>query len=394
LNLQIFNLLCHFITTLFIYWIIRLVIKKKPDSSLPAILGCAFYIFLAPDLWYFSNVYSVDIFWHYIWVIGIFYVMKILIDIEEGRVSQNSLYILGCINFFMIYAEFQGLLFALSVIIYSLTQLKKSKFYKRIIITLIVSSVLSLFLTLIQYSSVSDGIQKFLNLMLLKGKERSYSGDFHFSWIIKTYFDFYSYAWAALGLIFLALILQKKQRWRDLLTVKELTLLFFAVFPVITHHLLLLQWTAVHEFSTLKSSLFFVFGIAILFNKISRLQQRHKNVQGLTLMAMLLCLAGSINTYKTEIVRSPDPDRFYRLGQKIRENVSDNETVFAISKERIVPQIVYYAKRNIQEVQNIDGVRDWLQWFDNKKIALFYIDEELNIIKIDRLEKKQGQLLF
>ena len=88
--LQIFNMTLHAIAAIFIFLTIRLAISNSTYKDFYAVFGSIIFIFTAPNLWYFSNIYSWDIFWHYIWVAAI-YIFILLIDYSKKGYSSNLL---------------------------------------------------------------------------------------------------------------------------------------------------------------------------------------------------------------------------------------------------------------------------------------------------------------
>ena len=383
-NLQILNLIFHLVATVFVYHTICMVLSPDANPKFAALLGSTFFIFLAPNLWFFSNTYSWDIFWHYIWVIGIYYAVRLIKNISEKKFNNTSLYVLGLINFFMIYAEYQGLLYALSVISYAFIKLKKAESYKKVIFTLVVTSMLSVSLTFWQYCSIS-GVDRFLHILNWTLRRRSILGQFDYRDIFLNYQRGFFYVLPPIVLMMVILVKKRLGRLSTLFTGRELTLLYFSALPVVTHHIMLMQWTAIHDYSVLKSSVFVSFLIAILFSKIDFYCKRNKVCLLLPLVFMMGSLITSIHTYKSKFANHGNPNRFYEIGKTIRENALDDEVVFALSEERTVPQIIYYAHRNIQPVKSSEEVETWLRQHGRNKGVVFHIDQNDKIVNIEKV---------
>lgn len=98
--LQIFNMTLHCIASIFIFMTIRLVMPDRNYRDFYAVFGSIIFIFTAPNLWFFSNVYSWDIFWHYVWVIAIYVFILALKNFNEGYSINGLLFLLGVLTFF------------------------------------------------------------------------------------------------------------------------------------------------------------------------------------------------------------------------------------------------------------------------------------------------------
>ena len=100
LNLQLFNLAGHLFATLVLYFTLCRVLSRGSSPHTASAVGAAAFIFLAPNLWYYSNVYSWDTFWHYLCIAGIFCVIRISDAIRHSRLTAGSLVLLGLVIFF------------------------------------------------------------------------------------------------------------------------------------------------------------------------------------------------------------------------------------------------------------------------------------------------------
>ncbi|MCH7951723.1 hypothetical protein IH980_03235 [Patescibacteria group bacterium] len=133
LNLQLLNILLHFIAALFVYLLLYDILPRN-NRVIPSVVGSATFILMAPNLWFFSNTYSWDIIWHYFWIVGLFIFQKTIKSIESDSRENLNVYMgaLALINFLTIYSEYQGLFFSLSILIFSAVRFKRSKLYRRL----------------------------------------------------------------------------------------------------------------------------------------------------------------------------------------------------------------------------------------------------------------------
>lgn len=387
INLQLFNMAGHFIATFFLYLTISMVVPGRPEGKFAALIGAGVFIFLAPNLWYFSNTYSWDIFWHYLWVVGIWVVLRIYRDIDQGKQITIPLYILSVVTFFMVYSEYQGLLFALSVVLCSYWYLKPSKYFKQILATVTIASAVAFLLTVYQYQSVTGGWTLLGNLVLSKFRDRSLPPQGGMEQIA------YSNIWVHYARSFfyilipvysMVVVLRKHStaRFGEWFTKAETQLVWLCVFPVVTHHILLIQWTAVHSYSVVKSSVFLSTIIAILLYKILSNDLVSRPLKCFALVTIVSAMLMSVMKYRGDFSIAKDPDRYFRIGELIRAHVSSKDVVFAVSHWMVEPQIIYYSGRNIEGVADKNEALKWLRKHRRVQGKVFYIDKDYKVTGI------------
>ena len=308
LNLQLFNLAGHLCGTLLIFFTLGRVLSHGPSSRTAAAAGAVTYIFLAPNLWYGANVYSWDTFWHYLWIAGIFCVIRLDDAIGHSPVSVAAFVPLGLATFFVTYSEYQGVLFALSVALWGLARLshhltseardrpaipslrllavlnvlsstptlvkrrapctdgslthfasphgekgglgnvRRSRHYARMIFVAMGASALAIGLTALQYSlQVGPGV--WMRSVADTAGFRSYLGDYDWMDIPWNYLWAISYASLPVAALAAGWLKWGHPSWPVRLRDSEVLFAYLSVTPVIVHHLLLPQWTAVHNYS-------------------------------------------------------------------------------------------------------------------------------------------------
>jgi len=393
LGIQIINMVFHLIASVFVYKILQRIFKDEEYKEIISLTGSAFFVLLAPHLWYFSNIYVWDIFWKYFWVMGIYWITKISDDISEGQARKADILILSFINFLLIYTENHGVLFAASVFLYALVNWKRSPYYKQIIIAVTCSSFLSAGLIFFHYSSIS-GVKAFIDFLIETGKRRSFLVEADPKRIISYYKHCFTSIFLPIFFMVSFLIYKKRQQFFKMFSKRERTLFYFSLFPVITHHLLMLQWTAQHESSVVKTGVFLVFLLAVLMNKVMNCFQKKEAVLSVLLAFLIAFLMITVLQYKAHFVYSKDTERFYRTGREIKEAVRDDEVVFVVTNEMVYPHVIYYAKRNMQEVKNEKEAIKWLQKYNRKKGVVFYLryqhgKDVFHMEEIKRIDDKQ-----
>ena len=161
LNLQLLNILLHFIAALFVYMLLYDILPRN-NRVIPSVVGSATFILMAPNLWFFSNTYSWDIIWHYFWIVGLFIFQKTIKSIESDSRENLNVYMgaLALINFLTIYSEYQGLFFSLSILIFSAVRFKRSKLYRRLFYVIFFSTTSVMLLVLAQYSCYTKHLSR------------------------------------------------------------------------------------------------------------------------------------------------------------------------------------------------------------------------------------------
>jgi len=166
LPLQILNLICHFMSAFFVYFILILMLDKE-SSGLPALFGFAVYLFSPETMWFQSNVYMSEILAQLFFIMGAYFFLKL----DAGRGGKADYFLFGLANFLLNYTEWLGVFFALSASLYALKNFRRKEM--RIILAIIAATTLiPLALTLWQYASIS-GLDAFLGPALEKFKFRS-----------------------------------------------------------------------------------------------------------------------------------------------------------------------------------------------------------------------------
>jgi hypothetical protein len=355
------------------------VIPSGQRIHIPAVLSCLFFIFMPANLWAFSNVYCWDVFFLPLWLIGIYIVTRLIIKIKENQISPLSHILLGLINFLMVYTEYMGIFWTLSVFLFAMYYRKESKQYKWICYNVVLTTLLSLTLTFLQYSLL-DGPSSIINVYLHKFFHDTVVG--HQTWELKNILYYYKICFLP-GIIFLfllssALLFLGRKGNRLCIAKAEGHLVYFSLLPILLHHGVFLPSTCSHYFLILKSSVFIAFLSSIILSKILSQVRREQMPVFLLILSLVMMLLGyqSMHIYHQEFISSGH-DNHYNAGQFIRINSKDHETVFLNKCPH--PQTVFYSKRNIQAVRDIQEARKWLKVHKRKHGVLFIHDGETSV---------------
>ena len=397
LPLQIFNLVIQLISAFFIFLIVRDLTKKYYLDRLnyPAILGFIIYTFSSATLWLHSNAFFADMLIQPLFIIGIYIFQKITTKEQVGNLDY---WLLGLTTFLMIYTEWLGVLFAFSIFIYCLFDIKKPG-SKKILLTTITSSVLSLTLIIWQYSQIS-GLNAFLKALtnryflrsgLTSNTDFGLSYTTPLSWINLMV----SYIWGYAAIFIITFILlsfyliYKFQIKEKIKIEKQEMLIFYIILsPILLHHFLLFNFTVIHDFALLKDSIFIAIFTALIYHRLISLNLKSytKLAFWITNLLVVLCIIASIFTY----VQSASYNvNFKNTGQRIRTTAKNDEVIFlkTPNKFHLSPPLIFYAHRNIAMWENEAAARELMAKDQAARGIIFTLDQDIKITKIEYLEK-------
>jgi hypothetical protein len=356
LPLQIFNLSLHFICGILIYLALTLLLDCENEVCIPAVLGFTVYIFSPQTLWLQSNVYMSDIFVQVLFIAGIYFVLKWA---KYGPCSGISSYLkLGALTFCFVYAEWLGVMFALSLLLYARLN-RDQPWAKGLWVAVILGTCTALGLMIWQYSLIS-GLHAFLvsshhRYLLRSGLGQQGGPDFHpwslLGWLLILTYLLVAYAadflllalWAAMG---------KKYAGPEIGRNMKTAVFCSAVLPPILHHLVFFNFTAYHEFSTLKDAPM----IALLAGALASRLWKKQGTANFSFMSSRTLLIGSVVLFcaiaipEYRVLTGPLVPAYKAIGECIARNSTPDEVVFAQFQQPWaipLPQVVLYAHRNI-----------------------------------------------
>ena len=273
---------------------------------------------------------------------------------------------------------------------------------RRVLFIIIITSIASLALTFWQYSQIS-GFNAFIrmsigNYLVRSGVAQLVDKNLHYwdiqSWKnIKCYYvDGYSPFLILLSIVaFLYFVLGKKRITKNIFHKNriEITTLYLCITPVIIHHLLFFNLTSVHDFSVLKDGVFISVLIALFYHGLINIFQvdvSDKNrIRIIKIMNLIVILMVIFSIYKYLTINSYNNDSFKNIGKEIARLANNDEIVFIkAEKFNIVPQIVFYAHRNIAEWKGYSKAKELLDLNNVEQGVIFILSE-----KNDRIIRKE-----
>ncbi len=374
--LQLFNMLLHFLSAVFVYFIVCLLSFNRARSHLhvPSFVAFLFYLFAPATLWFQGNVYMSDMAVQLPFVIGVYVVLKMII--RQKFYVPKYIFFYSLVLFSMIYTSWLGVFFAIAVIVYSLLHTRASKGFSMLILLTIGVLFLTLRLIIYQYSSIAglsalltESIDRYLVRGSLGNLQDGFFGfvgsylfflkNLIYNYLLN-YFFFYLIIAGFIGFVF------SRHKLKITFSENGYRFMWLSVLPIGLLHLLFLNYSE-HDFTVLYASLFFSVLCGIFYDKIKKSaavsNQRLNLVFGISLLLLIIHFTISNmpgpKNYKGERY---DTDKL--KGEYIAQQAKVDEVVFMLEKPE--PQLLFYAQRNIKVINDANQAMTFLQ---QRKIA-------------------------
>lgn len=384
-SIEAFNLLLHYVSSLFFFLLI-LRLSQNRYAFLSGIIGTACYIFFAPLLWLFSETYSWDIAWHYVLIIEL-YVLCLFLFASKQKDDKKTTRLaiaLGVVNFFANSTEFQGIIFAIFLIAFSMLQ-SQNRFYKKLFLPMTIAVVASLGITFVQACTVS-GVSETVKLITEKIHEYSTLGcssvyPCNVSGYVRNYQTYYPYIVVPSAYIACIAFLRKKQNSLHGVSLYGRITIFVVLFHILLHDFLFLPDSMTHEFPLIKVGILFAIIIAFFTPTAVRFFRNQAVGVGFWIAIISITLVYSVQTYTVNRSSfTPTIHRYKTLGERIAVETKTDEPVFIISSDVIQPQIEYYAKRTIKRVSSKENAINFLKRRNIQAGQLYTVDKYWNVI--------------
>ena len=374
LNLQVLNIFFHLIASLIFFFITKKILSASyyPKEAL-AVIGVLFLLFLPGHLWFFSNIYSWDIFWFYALLAATACTLTLKERIDTNQPLEPYLGLYGVSIFVLIYSDIYGLLYALTVILFTLEMMGKNKAYKKIIPVTLAAFFAAFLLTALQYSSIA-GPKSLWECLLSTRKNYLFQGlgDFQNMWLHAR--TAYNLLFIPLVITLAAVVIQQKKNFLNSFSSLERAALFLTFSPAVLFYMIQTRWSAIHDYSMLRIVPFLILALIILLSKL-RIPLTWTTK---TILAVLIWkfLWACIYYYGVCFSYSADVSFFKRHGEFIRNNANDDEVVFIVTEyhEGIDPRYSYYARRNVQWIGDPLHAVGWLLTYGKQKGVAVYFD--------------------
>ncbi len=409
-GIRTIGLVNHFFCGFFIFLIINACfgVNIREKVFAPAIAAFVVYTFAAGNLWFHANTYFADMQVH-LFVLAFLYVFILFLR-KEILVKKASLWF-GLLAFLGVYTEWIMLFVAFFVFCFFVFKAFKKSENWQIVFFIGLGVFSALVLTLIQYSSIS-GVADLFNTLEFKYKQRSGMvegfAEYGFSYAsenpFKRLLEHYETNYGETGLLvtihliilaFLASFVTKQKQWSKYFHILALLALVLSV--ILIHHFVFFNFTLVHDFSSLKTSIFYslfvAFVAAILFDFIKEKVAKKKWLY--ISYSLLLLVFVALSTQEYLEVNNDDKLSYdtYKFGTLIKEYIPKDELV--CSPYGTTPEAWYYAQRNVQYTVDLNEAKAKLCYIHYNKAAFIEVkDNGYTVTKIDSLGNKRSEEYF
>jgi hypothetical protein len=390
-GVRVFSLLIHLACCVLVFSILNALFKKniKDHFCWSALVGFSVYLFAPGNLWFHCNVYFADMLVQ-LFVLSFAFVFIKLYRNEYSIKKASILFLV--IVFLGLYTEYIMLFLASFAALFFLIKSFKNKQMLRPVFALGIGAVLSLGVTYFQLSLI-DGLDSLIKSQSSRLKERSGMVEeaaehdksyFSRNSIVNINNHFKTNYFSVVRMVFfsvlvLLLLLVNTERRRSFLQRNKLFLILFGIISasIFTHNFAFLNFTAVHDFSTLKSSTLFALIIALLFNELRLFVTEKNDVESkmlltLSSIAFLALIYFSIKEYHdVNNTRDFAWDQ-YEVGEIVKANTKGDELVF--TSEFVSPMLMYYAQRRVLPIGSKEHALQITQ--DIKYTKLAFVKKE------------------
>lgn len=386
-SIKFFHLWVNYISALFVYFTICLLgtNRARSDLYLPGFIGFVIYLFNPATLWFQSNAYMSDMLVHAFFIVGVYTALKMFMR-RKFRVPKYFL-TYSAFVFLMCYTSWLGYFFAFSAVIYSLFKARKNREFLIPSLIGVGAAFLALALTLWQYSHIAGWdalLTELTNRITHRGSlEGSNAGWLGYLYVkaMETKLLLFNYITSYLPIYFLLIYFMRRilsaGRMRIVFTRNGYRFLWLSSLPIILLHFTLLNYSA-HDFTTLYASLFLSVLVGILYDKIYHGQATKRKSLNVALGLTLVLMIGQyffINRPGEISLRGDRYDWFEQAGTEIAKEAGDNEVVFLLGRKPM-PELIWYSKRNIQQVGSRDEALNWLRTHERNVGRLFSLDKD------------------
>ena len=402
IGLYVFNIVLHSFICILLYILICRVYNVNVRDTLytPALLASSLYLFSTQTLWCHVYMYFADSLIQLLWVT--YLLLSFMIFRRNQIYNWLALGLFCIINFLLIYTEWLGLFVSSTLFIYAIYKSTRDLIYLRAVLIISITIILGLAITVYQFSLI-DGLTALVDTSVSKYTDRNgyaYEGlhltKIHFLRLVSHYWR-YPKANIILIIGFLSIYLISKKKI-DGINKDHAFLLSLTSIPILLHHSVFLEFSSLHDFSTLKASVLFSLLIPFLYNSINF--NEDKIITSIDKKKILLYFFAAMITLNIILFFSLSTSSSLHQKANIISNTSKQEqSLFAITKgdqtngimvfmgkERgFSTQIQLLTQRNILAVEERNDVINHLKEFKNSEAKIYFFDFYGNMVGIETI---------
>jgi hypothetical protein len=403
IGIRILGLLIHFISAFLIYLIVLKLFNRTTTDPFyfPSFVGFLLYTFSTGNLWYHCNLFFADILIQPI----ILTLILLFLKYFSNSINNKKIFyvLLFVFSFIAIYTEYFAFFFLFFIGLILLIAVFSQRSTKPLVALSIIftASLASISLTIFQFSSISS-IKILTEALRMKYSIRSgHSSDItqsstsiknsmSFDQLFDHYEQNYSalldYSWLGL-LVIVGFLIFNRTLILQYCTKGKLLVFIAVLFSFVVHILALFNFNVVHDFGTIKSTLFTIpisaFAIGLIFESV----KDKLRVKKLMLLLISIYTAYFIHVSLTNYYLVNDSStsaKFVTVLPKLADKYGDENQMLA-ANVYFTYETAFYSKRRIEDVINIFEFKRILKFCDIKTGVFFERTPDCyNVIKINQ----------
>jgi hypothetical protein len=357
----------------------------------PAVFGGALYLLMPATLWFHSNTYYVEIFVQLPFIVSVY--LAILYEKNTHGVSNRRLVILALLGISLtitVLSEWLGVVLSGTLFFHALMRRCPRRDVKLLLVSGL-APVIGVGIFIAQHSLIvgfEDFMRHLVRQLLFQigvtGPTVIIPEAFQGIDLKRILHHYYRGFAPALVLIVFTFVLAipklRSSDWRDRFSLA----LLLTLGPVVIHHVLLPRFTSVHWYSVLKGSYFLILIISAFLYVIWSGSNNMKLYYSGLLITLLMLVPVTYSKYQ---VYAGVGDRGYyqRVAHPIRSLAREDEVAFLVRKIPVFAQMIYYAQRNVQVIDSVEGAKRWLM-NSNTNVRKGIVFDRLGSYKFKRIE--------
>ena len=384
LFLQVLNLCLHFISCVLIFFIIVKLYKERYVSNyIPHLIGTGIFIFSPELLWFMGNGYvTCGVAIPFILLATLF---SLPLFLKPGSIMPGKLLLASLSLVIAIYCDWSAVFVAASFSIAALIHSRKNKNYLVVSLAYGAAVLLSIGLMILQFASYL-GLDQTLRILTERFIFRSYGNDGHGPFFLPGWFSWFllsRHFSILLAIIVSVIFLMRTRKHYYFLSSQAIRLFKILLAAFLCHNLVLLNWSAGHDFSVMNYSILLaITGGTLIYEAFPRYLTK---ILTLTLLLSIgeYYYFNRPGTYSRKGIRY---DGYQSLGESLKKIADPKEIVFM--NIETAPQITYYAKHGHRYAKNYEeSVRIFRS--ASQEQAIWVEQKDFKIVQYRRLIKKQ-----
>lgn len=386
LGLQILNMILHLVCAYLLFKTVSFITKESlssEKSTTVALLTSAIYIFSPTPLWFHGNGYT----HHTLVILFLLYSIYVTLKIFYSQTKPTLSHLIQlfiALSLAMLTAWI-GFLLSAVICVLVLLKIKKNKKILLVFAVSFIAAIGSFSFTIWHYSSIvgyDNLIIYFDNRFFTRTTfDDNDSGFFQTVYSISK--------WYVIGylpiLLFVIYQFISRKTFRLKISNRERTFFWITISLAFSHHILLGNFTAAHNYSVLVDGIFISVLGGILFNEFlsSLASFRTKFIGVLLLFTMCIGQYYFINRPGETSQNGDSYSNYQDIGDYMRINSTKDDVLFTIGlDEKPAPQVIYYAKRNFYQLNDLKEVQKIINEKSIKRAKVFTIKN----MKVQKLE--------